>query len=322
MKKLSIILLAALLLFSCKKKDENEEKIAEVPVKQITIERFDKHFFETKPQELAALKKDYPFFFPANVPDTVWINKQNNAFEQQLYKEVQAKYPDLDTLQENITELYQHIKFYYPDTPQLRVITLVYDDLDMKCVYQDGLILIPLSLYLGKDNELYVNNMDNYHLPEHEPSQILPDIVTAFSEGKIPPPLEDRTLLSQMVYYGKQLYMKDLLLPGVADNIKIGYTKEQEQWAQANETEIWRYFIDRKLLFDNDPKLSNRFINPAPFSKFYLELDNESPGRLGQWLGWQIVRAYAENNKNVPLQQLLATDAKTIFDNSKYKPKK
>jgi uncharacterized protein YjaZ len=79
--------------------------------------------------------------------------------------------------------------------------------------------------------------------------------------------------------------------------------------------------VDEKLLYDSDPKLPGRFINPAPFSKFYLEIDNESPGQIGMWIGWQIVRSYMKNN-DVSLQQLLQTDAKEIFDNSKYKPKK
>jgi uncharacterized protein YjaZ len=67
--------------------------------------------------------------------------------------------------------------------------------------------------------------------------------------------------------------------------------------------------------------LANRFINPAPFSKFYLEIDNESPGRVGAWIGWQIVRSYMKNNE-VSLKQLLVMDATEIFNNSKYKPKK
>lgn len=125
-----------------------------------------------------------------------------------------------------------------------------------------------------------------------------------------------------MIYFGKQLYLKDVLIPDVADNDKIGYTKEHLKWMQDNEAEVWRFFVEDKLFYDTDPKLLNRFINPAPFSKFYLGFDNETPGRAGQWVGWQIVRAYMENNKDVTLQQLMAMDAKTIFDNSKYKPAK
>jgi len=74
-------------------------------------------------------------------------------------------------------------------------------------------------------------------------------------------------------------------------------------------------------LYDTDQKLIPRFINPAPFSKFYLEIDNESPGKVGSWIGWQIVRSFMENN-DVSLQQLLQMDNKELFEKSKYKPKK
>ena len=84
---------------------------------------------------------------------------------------------------------------------------------------------------------------------------------------------------------------------------------------------IWRYFVERELLYDTDPKLLTRFINPAPFSKFDLELDSESPGCLGQYIGWQIVNAYMKNN-DVTLQQMLSTKAEDIFKNSKFKPRK
>ena len=60
---------------------------------------------------------------------------------------------------------------------------------------------------------------------------------------------------------------------------------------------MWRYFIENEIFYSDDPKLIPRFINPAPFSKFYLEIDNESPGRVGAWIGWQIVRSYMKNNE-------------------------
>ena len=75
------------------------------------------------------------------------------------------------------------------------------------------------------------------------------------------------------------------------------------------------------MLFSTDNSLPNRFIALAPFSKFYLELDSESPGRLGQYIGWQIVRAYMKNNK-VSLMDMMQKDAEEIFNNSNFKPSK
>jgi uncharacterized protein YjaZ len=85
--------------------------------------------------------------------------------------------------------------------------------------------------------------------------------------------------------------------------------------------QIWKYFIENKLLYSTDADLYTRFVANAPFSKFYIDIDKESPGKIGVWLGWQIVRSYMNNN-NVTLQQLLQTSAEEIFKKSKYKPKK
>src|SRR5690606_18843066 len=108
------------------------------------------------------------------------------------------------------------------------------------------------------------------------------------------------SLIGYMIYYGKELYLKDLLLPEHTDAEKIGYTPEQIGWSEENESYIWTYLVEEKLLYDTNSKLPNRFINPAPFSKFYLEIDNESPGMIGRWIGWQIVRSFMKNN-DVPL---------------------
>ncbi|NNL15892.1 MAG: gliding motility lipoprotein GldB, partial [Flavobacteriaceae bacterium] len=105
------------------------------------------------------------------------------------------------------------------------------------------------------------------------------------------------------------------------DASKIGYTQSQLEWAQANEAEIWRYFVEKELLFSTDQDLISRFINPAPFSKFYLELDSESPGRIGQYIGWKIVRAYMKNN-DISLRKMLITNPADIYNNSKFKPQK
>jgi uncharacterized protein YjaZ len=63
-------------------------------------------------------------------------------------------------------------------------------------------------------------------------------------------------------------------------------------------------------------------LDPAPFSKFGLELDSESPGRLGRYIGWQIVRAFFDKNPNITPQQLLTLSADDILKESNYKPRK
>jgi len=91
---------------------------------------------------------------------------------------------------------------------------------------------------------------------------------------------------------------------------------------QANEQAIWRNFIENEYLYSTDTKLASRFLDPAPFSKFGLELiDNESPGRVGRYVGWQIVRRFMEKNP-VTIEQMLNLSGEEIFKKSTYKPKK
>ncbi len=147
-----------------------------------------------------------------------------------------------------------------------------------------------------------------------------PDVATSYSRQLISKPRQ-RNFLAQMMYFGKELYLKDVWLPDYSDAEKIGYTEAEMTWATENEVDMWRYFIENELLYSTDAKLPGRFINPAPFSKFYLEIDNESPGMIGRYIGWQIVRSYMKNN-NVTVPQLMIKTPEEIFKNSKYKPEK
>lgn len=318
-KKLTFLAVILFLVFSCAKKNEIKEEVEAVEV-NFEVVRFDKIFYETPVEEFQSMRKKFSSFFPEQFADTVFTNKMTDPLYRELYTEVQKKYADFSPVQSEVEDLFRHIKFYFPEkkTPS-KVTTLISEmDYESKVIYKDTILLISLDLYLGKDHKFY--EFPNYFKQTFERSQIMPDIVSDFSTQVIQPP-SDKTLLAQMIYFGKEMYLKDMLLPKYSDFDKMGYTKEQQDWSVANESEIWKYFVNQGLLYDTNSDLVHRFIAPAPFSKFYLEIDNESPGRVGVWLGWQIVRSFMNNNE-VSLQQLMTLDAKEIFERSKYKPKK
>ena len=318
MRKIIFIITLTIALISCDKKSKVEKAIEAIPVK-IKVERFDKLFFETPPKDLNTLKTAFPYFFPPENDDSVWINKMKDPLWKELYTEVQKKYANFEPVQKELETLFKHIKYYFPQTKTPKVITIISEmDYNNKVIYADSLVIISLELYLRKEHKFY--QFPNYLKQNFEQKQILPDVVSSFST-RIIPTVSDKNLLGQMIYFGKQLYLKDLLLPEYTESEKMGYSPQQLKWCQENESYMWRYFIENEMLYNDDQKLNNRFINPAPFSKFYLEIDNESPGRVGAWIGWQIVCSYVKNNE-VTVAQLLKLDAKEIFEKSKYKPKK
>lgn len=320
MRKFIMFFALSLALVSCEEKTNEEKKIAKINIPEVKVERLDKEYFTVKAADFHKLKQRYKDFFPDNTSDAEWLAQREVPFMKELHAEVQRVYPDLDTIETNLHDLFKHIKFYYPKFKVPRVVSMVNPD-KSKAFYADSLVVIPLSIYLGRNSKYYVNDFPEYERQQFDPTQILPDIVSSFADKKIAKP-EDKTLLSFMVYYGKLYYLMDRLLPNTPDYDKIGYTRLQYRWAEENEAIMWSTILQDKLLYNTDPETPRHFIAPAPFTRFGLDIDTDSPGRLGRWIGWRIVRSYMENNKNVTLQQLLATDAKTIFEKSKYKPNK
>ncbi len=318
MRQFILIITVLFAFVSCDKKTKVEKEVEKISV-DIKVERFDKLFFETDPKNLGQLKNRFPFFFPPGTDDNIWLEKIKNPLWRELYTEVQKKYSTFEPVKKELNSLFKHIKFYFPETKTPKVITVISEmDYNNKVIYADSLVLISLELYLGKDHKFY--QFPKYLKQNFEQKQILPDVVTSFSKQKIAP-ITEKNFISQMIYFGKQLYLKDLLLPDYSNADKIGYSAEQNKWCEENESYMWRYFLEQQMLYSDDQKLNNRFINPAPFSKFYLEIDNESPGRVGTWIGWQMVRSFMKNN-DVSLKEMLKMNAKELFEKSKYKPKK
>lgn len=319
MKSCVFSLLLLFFFLSCDTKNKTEKAVEAISV-DLKVVRFDKIFFETAPQDLPKIKKEFTFFFPAGNDDAVWLDKMQNPLWRELYTEVQKKFSDFTPYKAELEDVIKHIKYYFPKTQTPKVYTVISEmDYNNKVIYADSLLIISLEMYLGKEHKFY--QFPNYLKQNFESKQLMPDVVESFAKRQVAPGME-KNFLAAMIYSGKQLYLKDMLLSAeYTDPDKMGYTEEQLKWCQENESYMWRYFIEKELLYDDDPKLIPRFISPAPFSKFYLEIDNESPGRVGAWIGWQIVRSYMKNNE-VSLPQLMHTGAKEIFEKSNYKPKK
>jgi gliding motility-associated lipoprotein GldB len=312
-------LIILLIIVSCNQKGSIEKEIEKISV-EMEIIRFDTIFGHAEAGDLPELKRSYPYLFPEQYHDSIWILKMKDTLQQQLNDEVLKAFPNNNELEDQLYPLFQHIRYYFPAFEPPVILTLTSEvDYRNKVLLNDDLLLISLDTYLGKDHRFYTG-IANYIAKNMEQSQIRHDVASLYAERYIAKSV-DRTFLATMIHYGKQLYLKDLWLPSSSDDQKLGYTIEEFNWILENEMEIWRYFIENELLYSTDPKLLNRFIYPAPFSKFYLEIDNDSPGSIGKYIGWQIVRSYMERNA-VSIQQLMMMEANEIFKKSKYKPKK
>ena len=316
--KFFIILLIVFFILQCKKNNV-EDEINSIPI-SINFDRFDKKFYDIDSFKLNDLKKEYSYLFPEKFDDIVWVNRRKDSLQLILKNAIEKKIENFDFIEDEINYLFKHVKYYFPKTNIPKIVTLINNvDYQSKIIYLDTLVLISLDTYLGKNHEIY-NGIPNYIKYDMDISFLSSHIADKFLIRKINYPNE-RTFLSQMLYYGKKLYLKEKLLPHKNDTILIGYSKKDFTWAKENETYIWKYFIEKELLYNTDDKLTRRFLEPSPFSKFYLEIDNQSPGKIGRWIGWQIVRSFMKKNPEVKIEDLIFKSSQELFVKSGYKPK-
>lgn len=319
MLKKIILVLLVMHTISCNNRSKLQREIEKIPM-DFEVVRFDQEFAASTEETLPVLKTKYPFLFPEMYPDSMWVQRLNDSIQKELNTEVEKQYADFTQVEDELQSLFQHIKYYFPSFEPPTVITITSEvDYRNKVLLSEEYLFIALDTYLGSDHEFYLG-IQQYLRKNFERNQIVPDVAAQFAERFVPQQ-NSKTFLAHMIYYGKILYIKDLWLPETPDEEKIGYTAEELQWAQENEEYIWRYFVEREMLFDSDTQLYSRFLYPAPFSKFYLELDNESPALLGQYTGWQIVRKYMDRT-NGSVEELLNADAETIFNKANYKPRR
>jgi gliding motility-associated lipoprotein GldB len=314
-----IVFLILLTLTSCSSNNNEVVDVSGIDV-EFLVNRYEVDFYRANQGSLPLLKNKYPYLFPISFSDSLAISKMSNKEELDLFNETQKLYSDISDLELELMSLFKHIKYYNPKFKSPNITTMISDiDYDSRVIYADSLLLISLDVYLGKEHEFY-SDYPKYIKENNTKENIIVDIANSISENQILP-ITSRSFIGKMVYEGKKMYLLDLYLPTISDKLKIGFLDQKLAWAVTNEEDIWKYFIERKLLFSTDTKLNKRFLDNAPFSKFYLENDNQSPGRIGVWLGWQIVRSYMQNN-DVSLQQLLKINELDLYKKSKYKPRK
>jgi hypothetical protein len=183
-------------------------------------------------------------------------------------------------------------------------------------------LAVGLQLHMGRQYSLYRSNIGQSVFPDYISRRFTPDNIAVNCMKNIindiaPEKPGSKPLVELMVEKGKRLYVLDKILPYTEDTLKTGYTAAQLKGCYENEGMIWNYFLTNNLLFNIDPGNIKSYMEEAPSTP---ELGDRSPGAIGIFVGWQIVKKYMSNHSDLSLNELLNTDPKTIFEESKYRP--
>jgi hypothetical protein len=336
-----------LISISCNNSN-NKPNVSDIKV-DLKIERFDKDFFSMDTnrlsQSLNELNRKYPTFLPLYSeflsPINPMVKQEGKTYEEAvkvfyrtikpLADAVEKRYGNLDNVQSSLEKSFKYVKHYYPSFKVPAVISSVesFNPDDPQEVYgttyYHDTLIISLQMFLGKDFGGY----DPVQYPDYlrrrfNEEYIVPNAVRAIVNDIYPDTSESASLIEIMIERGKQWFLKQKFLPDAPDTLITGFSKSQTDFIAKNEGNIWGEFLKSTPdPYTVDQERLKNYLGEGPFTQdMPHDLEgNGTPGNIGQWLGWRIVQKFAANNSKTSVQEILATSAKKIFQEAKYKPK-
>lgn len=330
---LFITLASALLLNACRN-DRIEADISGINIPKVKFQRLDKDLFaiteQNQKQKEIELENAYGSFYKqfiytiinANKSDTNYIlqfvkdKDMNNAY-QEVLKTVSEK--DINELEDNLTDCEKRFRYFFPQRKLPAKHIAYFSGFNYNIVYPDSTLGISLEMYLGKDSPYYkMLQWPYYQVRSLSKEYMLPNLVRGWLITEFDNAEPTNNLLSHMIFYGKIFYACDALMPDIQDSVKIAYSKQQLDYCNKYEKNLWGFFAQENRLYENNLKTVTEFTTEGPFTG---SISKECPPRIAMWVGWQIVKSYMEHNESVTLEALMKdSDAQKILNKSKYRP--
>ncbi len=334
--RLIISLCLVSLLFSCGQNKEPD--ISEVKI-ELSTRRFEKDLFALDTNNLAPqldqLIARYPSFgenFLSTIlnTDPRWSADSANMYVKgfitayrNVYDSSEKVFADFSPYEKEIKKGLQFLKYYFPayKAPH-HIITYIGPMDGYGDILTEDALIIGLHHHLGKNfsmynlswvQEVYAGYISNRFEPGYIAINCMKNIVL----DMYPEKNEDQSLVIQMVDKGKKLYLLSKLLPAEPENKLLGYTEKQMKDAYAGEATIWDLFVKNELLQTIDNNVIKNYVGEGPKTQ---ELGEDSPGNIGSFAGWQIVKKFMKKNPETKLPDLMNMSAETIFQKAKYKP--
>ena len=302
----------------------------------VEIVRFDSALLsirtERSADDVRALYTDYPELMPTFVELALGVAAEDTAYladalpmfiHDTLYgfsetnQFVQETYADMSGIQGALTQAFTRLKYLYPELYVPRVYTFVSGFNAPVLFLENGDMAVGLDMYLGSDYPYYNQVVYNYQKQTMRKECIPTDVVSGYLFANFPFASKKGRLIDNMLYRGKLMYVCSTLLDD-PDYEVMGYTKQQWQWCEKYERQVWNRMMDKRDLFKTEQMVLTSYLNDGPFTS---EISQEAPPRIGTWIGWRIVDSYMAHHPEVSLQELIANnDAELILRDSYYKP--
>lgn len=319
-RKAILVFATAILFWSC---TDSRWKVDTSSVKYNgEILRLDQDLFAYKegiyPDELLAMQSKYGNFLDIYLTQIMQVGKAENRMTaslisrfledhdwQELQSFINQKHPDLNKESDQLEKAFKRYAVLFEDyrLPQI----VAYNSGFNVGIYPDSTHLgIGLEWYSGNDLEM-LDRLPPDLFPMYKRNKMMPEFMVVNAiKGWLMVKYQDLqngdNLLNKMAFSGKISYITQALLDKITNREVLNYTREEINWCDKQEYEIWKYFVEKELLFSTQGMEIDKMMNDGPFTP---GMPPESPGGVGNYIGLQMVKSYMDKNKNMSLKDLL-----------------
>ncbi len=218
----------------------------------------------------------------------------------------------LNSIKLDLNDGLKHLKFHFPNGKFPKSIVFMNSLFQSNAFSTQQEIGIGIERYLGYKNE-FIQKLPSEPFYDWikkgmEEVYLTRDVMCSWIMTHYIPE-EDNSLVESMIRWGKVLYLTEATIPNAEKRIVMRYTQAQYKWAEENELAFWKYLVKEKLLFKNSGLEKANYLNEGPYT---IGLPDTSSNRMGQFLGWKMVKNYMDNN-DVSLEELIKTPYNTIL---------
>lgn len=335
MKYLKILVLVMVVAFSgCgPKTPEYKKKLIEAngAVPELVFHRYEDVLFNldtSRFQEaLMEVQEQYLPFLGGDLTDTLAVKYLRDfavdTLSISLYHKVKTAFPDLNEVEEMLRNVYRYFNYYYPDVNLPTQVYTCVSGIDPEVpsvILLDDALVISLDWYLEGDDIYEWIGMPQYRSARIAKAGLVKDLGQEIYLDYVQQPLKRNNLLEEMIEAGRMYFFMEALCPSLDDEVLLGYTPSQLQWAEDFEGDLWADIVGSQVLYTSDLEVYRTFLADGPFTNEY---SHEAPARLGEFIGLHIIRSFVKANPNVALREIMEErDLQAIFQESHYKPKK
>ena len=227
---------------------------------------------------------------------------------------------DMEPQRADLEQAFERLKGFFPDSLVPRIVVFN-SGFNYGVIPTDSVLGIGIEWFTAKDHPvaklLAPETFPQYLKDRMRPEMLVPSAVKAWLQVHYTKDVRGEDLLTNVVEIGKVLYLLDALLPETNPALEFAFTDAQLKWCEDNEFNVWKELIAKEQLYSKKNEDIDRLLNDGPFTNGF---PRESPGHIGEWIGYRLVKSYMDDHDDVTMAQLFQnTDPRSVLKS--YKPR-